>query len=126
MSLLNHCCRARRADRFAVHSAIDFATDAPHFIEHAKTVARKGNRAVWVVIPADRNLAQAQPSKLGQVNQFNVKAKPINLRAFDQWPADIHTKSFEPALRVPERQTCRQTDDQIENASALFAAPGLV
>src|SRR5713226_6176267 len=96
-----HRRSTRRADRFAVRAPIDFATNAPHFVKHTKAVTRKGNRAVGVVIPADRNLAQAQPGKLGEVNQFDVKPKSIDLRGFDQRAADTQAKSFEAALRVP-------------------------
>src|SRR5260370_29518696 len=95
--------RPRGADGLTVDSAVNFAADASPFVKHAKAVAHNRNLAGGIVIPADRDFAQPQMRQIGQVNQFHIESKAINLRRFDQRPADVHAKSFEPALRVPER-----------------------
>ncbi|OLE35002.1 MAG: hypothetical protein AUI36_27595 [Cyanobacteria bacterium 13_1_40CM_2_61_4] len=83
MLLLDHGRRAGRANCFAVDAAINFATDAPDFIHHAETVAHYGHLAARIVIPTDRNLAQAQAGEMGQVDQLNVETEPIDLPSFD-------------------------------------------
>src|SRR6266849_403032 len=95
---LNHRGRSRGADGLTVDSAFNLAADTTHFIKHAKAVAHDRDLAGGIVIPADRDFAQPQMRQIGEVNQFHIESKAINLRRFDQRPADVHAKSFEPAL----------------------------
>ena len=78
------------------------------------------------MIPAHGNLAQSQAGEMSEIDPFHVKTEALDLRSFDQRPAHIHAKGFEPALRVPVRQAGCRANYQIENATALFAAPGLM
>ena len=78
------------------------------------------------MVPADRNLTQAQLGQMRQINQFNVETEAIDLRRLYQRPADTHPKSLEAALRVPKRKCGSEPDYQIKYAAALFAPPGLM
>src|SRR5712692_9875750 len=123
---LGYCGRPRPVHSFVVNAASDSTPNAPYFINHAKAVAQNGHLARCVMIPAHGNLAQPQAGKMRETDQFDVKAEAIDLRRFDQRPAYVHAKGFEAALRVPERQAGRRTNDEIENSSALFTTPRLV
>src|SRR5437870_11100716 len=126
MLCLNHRCRTRGTDGFAINAAVDLAADAAHFVKHSKAVARHLDFTCGIMIPAHRYFPKAQTRKMRQINQFDVKTKPIDLRGFNQGPADTHAKGFESALRVPKRQASRQSHDQIKSAASLFSAPWLM
>src|SRR5438132_760874 len=115
MLLLDHRRRARGADCFAVCAAIDFAANASYFVNHAKAVTHDCDFARGIVVPAHGNLAQAQLSEVCQVNQFDIKTKPIDLRGFNYRAAHTHAERLETALRVPERQSGSHAYDEIEN-----------
>src|SRR5207302_10018518 len=57
---------------------------------------------------------------------LDIETESINLRGCNQRSAYAHAKSFETTLRVPKRKTRRHTDDQIEDATSLFASPWLM
>src|SRR5436189_6486581 len=78
------------------------------------------------MVPADRNLTQAQLGQMRQINQFNVETEAIDLRRLYQRPADTHPKSLKPALGVPKRQRGGESHYHIEHPAALFTAPGLM
>src|SRR5258707_5674704 len=117
---------ARRVHRFAVNAASDATPNSPDFVDHANTVAHDRYFAGRIMIPAHRNFAQPQAGEMSEVNQFDVETEARDLRGLDQRPAHVHAKGFEPALRVPVRQSGSRAHDEIENAPALFAAPRLM
>src|SRR4051794_12800771 len=94
-------------DGAVVNAAARLLPDQTHFIQHLETVAEHANLASLVVVPSHRNLFQLQSRAKSQVQQFNVKSKPIDSRCLDERSAHAHAKSFEAALRVPEWQASR-------------------
>src|SRR6266852_3463306 len=78
------------------------------------------------MVPAHRDLTQTQPGLVGEKKKFDIKREPNGMRFFQNWPADIQSKRFETALRVPKRHSGRKSHDQIENASGLLTSPRLV
>ena len=118
--------RARRLHRFSVNATSYSPPNSPDFVNHAKTIAHDCDFAGRVMIPAHGNLAQPQAGEMSKINPFHVKTEALDLPSLDQRPAHVHAKGFEPALRVPVRQTGCRANDQIENATALFPAPGLM
>src|SRR5437879_6797826 len=77
------------------------------------------------MVPAHRDLTQTQPGLVGKKKKFDIKREPDGMRFFQNWPADIQSKRFETALRVPKRHSGRKSHDQIENATGLLASPRL-
>src|SRR5438876_118206 len=130
MLRFNHHRGSGSADRFAVFAGCRGGANAAHFIDHSQTVAAvipgRVQGASGAVVPSHRNLTQAQLGQLRQINQFNIETEAIDLRGFDQWPANIHAKSFESTMSVPERQARRHAHNQIKYAAALFAPPRLM
>ena len=59
------------------------------------------------MIPAHRNFAQAQAGALREIKQLNIESKAIDPSGFENRAANIETKRFKSALRVPKRQTGR-------------------
>lgn len=78
------------------------------------------------MIPADRNLANAQTSAVGEKKQLDVEGKTIYPRRLQDRPANIEPKRLESALRIPERQASGDAHEKIENAAALFSPPRLM
>src|SRR6266545_7790330 len=78
------------------------------------------------MVPAYRNLPHSQAGAMGQIKQLYVKTETIYGCAFNNGSADAHSKRFEATLRVPERKSGCQPHHEIEDATALFAPPGLV
>src|ERR1051325_5080394 len=93
------------ANGVVVNAATRLLPDQTPLIHHLETIAEHADFAPLVVVPSNRNLFQLQSRAKRQVQQFNVKPKPIDSRCLDKRPAHAHTKSFEAALRVPERQS---------------------
>src|ERR1044072_6767028 len=114
------------ADRRIINSAARLLPDQSHLVQHLKAVGKQSYLAALVVVPAHRNLFESQTGAKSQIQQLDIKSKPIDRSSFDQRPAHAHAKSFEAALRVPERHSRGQTNNQIKDASTLFAAPRLV
>src|SRR6266478_5466126 len=77
------------------------------------------------MVPAHRDLTQTQPGLVGEKKKFDIKREPNGMRFFQNWPADIQSKRFETALRVPKRHSGRKSHDQIENTTGLLASPRL-
>src|SRR5436305_15142078 len=98
MLCLNHRCRTRGTDGFAINAAVDLAADAAHFVKHSKAVARHLNFTCRIMIPAHRYFPKAQTRKTRPANQFDVKNKTIDLRGFNQGPADTYYNDFQPRL----------------------------
>src|ERR1041384_6375103 len=95
-----HC-----ANGAVVNPAPRLLPDQSHFIHHLETIAEHADFPSLVVVPSHRNLFQPQSRAKSQIQQFNVKSKPIDSRCLDERPAHAHTKSLEAALRVPEWQS---------------------
>src|SRR5437660_10095451 len=116
---LPHLHRARRGERLQ-------AAQRNHFAQNAQAIAHELDVTSFVMIPAHRNFAQAQAGALREIKQLNVESKAIDPRGFENRAANIETKRFKSALRVPKRQTGRDAHKQVENAAALLTAPRLV
>ena len=103
MLRFNHCRGPGNADRFAVKTGRGGGANPTHFINHSQTVAAViPGHVQWtagVVIPSNGNLAQTQFGQIRQINQFNIETETIDLRSFDQRPANIQAKSLEPIKR---------------------------
>src|SRR5258705_635792 len=113
-------------DRFVVNSSSRLLSNQSHFAEHPDSVAHHADFASFIVVPAHRYLLQLQPGTIGQIEQLNIKTKPVDCGGFNQRPTDTHAKGLEAALRVPKRKTRCEAHRQIEYAPALFASPGLM
>src|SRR5213075_166020 len=109
-----------------VNTASSLLPNQAHLIQHFETVADHADFASLVMVPAHGDFFQSQARAKSQIKQLHVKPEAIDSRGFHQRPANTHAKGFETTLRVPERQTGRQADDEIENASTLFAPPWLM
>ncbi len=114
------------ANGVVVNSATRLLSNGTHFAEHTKAVAEHADFASLVVVPAHGHFAQPQTGFECEIEKFDVEAEAIDSRCFDERAANRHVEGFEAALRVPERQACRETHDEIKDASALFASPRLV
>src|SRR5688572_20951065 len=115
-----------RANGRIINTPPCLLADQPHFINHLETVAHHAYLAAFVVVPSHGNFFQFQARTKSEIEQLHVKAKPIDRRCFNQRLADAHAKSFETALRVPERHSRCYTNDEIENTPTLFTAPRLM
>src|SRR5436309_7528751 len=118
--------RARGGDGRIIQAASRLAANQAHFIEHPPAIARDFQLAALDVIPAHGYLAQREFSEIGQINQLDIEAEAINRRGLNEGATDVHPKSLEAALRVPEGQACGEPDDEIEDTPALLASPGLM
>src|ERR1700730_8714030 len=95
------------------------------FTQHAKAVVEEVDFAAFVMIPVHRNFPHSELRAPRQIKQLEVEPKPLGLGLFENRPANIETERLESALGVPKRKTRRHAHDKIENATALFATPGL-
>ena len=109
-----------------VNSAARLLPYQSHLVQHLETVADDVDLAALVVVPAHGDLFQIQTGAKREVQQFHIETKAVHRCCFNEGPAHAHTKRLEATLRVPERQTCREAYDEVENTSALFAPPRLV
>src|SRR5262249_46114100 len=63
---------------------------------------------------------------LSEIKQFDIESEAINASGFKNRATNFEAKRLEPALSIPERQTGRQTHQQVEGAAGLLASPRLV
>ena len=58
--------------------------------------------------------------------ELDIEGKPLDSHGFQNWPANIETKSFEAALCVPKRKSGCDAREQIENPTGGFSTPWLM
>src|SRR5439155_9248916 len=97
-----------------------------HLAQHPQAILHERDFASFRVVPAHRNFAQAQTGTLREIKQLNIESKAIDPRGFENRAANIETKRFKSALRIPKRQTGRDAHKQVENPAALLTAPRLM
>src|ERR1700752_1145014 len=108
------------ANRGVVNSAACLLPDQADLVHHLKAVSKQGDLAAVIVVPTHRNLFELQTRTISEIQQLDVKSKPVDRGGFDKRPAHAHAKSFEATLRVPERHSGGHANNQIKDASTLF------
>ena len=93
--------------------------------QHARTVAREANLAALLMAPAHWNFLQREAGAVRHEQQFDIEAEPIDGGGFEERAADTHSKRFESALGVEERETGCDPEGAIEQASRTVAIKGL-
>jgi hypothetical protein len=107
-------------------AALQFYSQCDHLAQHPQAVVNEMNFAAFPMIPAHRNLAQAQSGALREIKELDIERKPLDLRGFQNWPANIKTKSFEAALCVPKWKSGCDAREQIEKPTGGFSTPWLM
>jgi predicted component of type VI protein secretion system len=113
------------ANRAIVNPAARLLPDQSHFVHHLETVAEQTNLAALVVVPTHRHFFQFKPARNARYSSSTSNPNRSTVAASTA-DGTRSCERFEAALRVPERQPGRQTNDEIENSAALFAAPRLM
>jgi hypothetical protein len=97
-----------------------------HFSQHPQAIVKEADFAALRVVPADRNFAGAQSGAVRQIKQLDIEGKTVDASGFDNRPTNVEAERFETALRIPKWQAGGDTHNKVEDASSLFASPGLM
>jgi len=113
-------------DRFVINPSSRLLSDQSNLIQHAEAVTHDTNLASFIVVPANWNLTKPETGAISQVDKFDVESKSIYCRSLDQWATRVHTKRFKSTLSVPKGKASRQTNDHVEDTTALLSTPRLM
>src|ERR671937_1308145 len=97
-----------------------------HLPQHRDAVTDEVHLTAFSMIPAHRDFPQAQAATTGEEEQFDIEREPLDSRGFENSPTNVEAKRLKPALRVPDIETGREADKQVEHAASLLAAPRLM
>jgi hypothetical protein len=97
-----------------------------YFTQHSQAIAEKTDFATLSVVPAHRNFTDSQSGMLREIKQFDIEGEPVEAGGLQNRAAHFETKSLEPALCVPKRQSSRDADEQVERAPSLLTPPRLM
>src|SRR3990170_309119 len=93
--------------------------------QHGGAVPQHGHSTARIVDPDDPRFQTAQPQPLGQPQDLNIEAKPLDLLQPEQTQGGLAVEELEPALGIVDGQSHQGADDQVEHLPGLTAQPGL-
>ena len=99
--------------------------DQSNLTQHLQAIAGQVYLASLIVVPTNWNFFQFESRLISEVKQLNIKAKSINGRRLNQWPANTHAKGLEAALSIPKGKSGCEPYCKIEDSAALLPSPGL-